>query len=141
MPALNNDYQIKLTSPSIDDFIHLRTQVGWSNADSSFVGISLRNSLFHVTVYAQKELIGMGRVIGDGALYFYVQDVVVKPVYQGKGIGKALMSEIEKYLAVTTTKGATIGLLSAKGKEDFYRRYGYLKRPNDDLGAGMCKFK
>jgi predicted N-acetyltransferase YhbS len=73
-------------------------------------------------------------------MYFYLQDVVVDPSYQGQGIGDNLMHEIETYLAKTARKGATIGLLAAKGKESFYRRFGYQQRPNDTLGNGMCKF-
>ena len=81
-----------------------------------------------------------GRIVGDGAMYFYLQDVVVAPHCQGQGIGELVMKELEIYLARTASKGATIGLLSAKGKENFYRRFGYLTRPNDSLGNGMCKF-
>jgi len=82
----------------------------------------------------------MGRIVGDGAMYFYIQDVVVDPDYQNLGIGSALMKNIENYLFIEAKKGSTIGLLAAKGKEDFYTRYGYTNRPNELLGNGMCKF-
>lgn len=82
----------------------------------------------------------MGRVVGDGYMYFYVQDVVVSPEYQGQGIGLMLVDKIEGYLTSAASKGATIGLLSAKGKEGFYRQYGYIDRPSESLGMGMCKF-
>ena len=35
--------------------------------------------------------IGMGRVVGDGAMYSYVQDVVVAPEYQRRGIGTEML--------------------------------------------------
>ncbi|PAJ68853.1 hypothetical protein CJF42_26235 [Pseudoalteromonas sp. NBT06-2] len=72
--------------------------------------------------------------------YFYVQDIVVHPVYQQLGLGHKIMQYIESYLSGVAKKGATVGLLSAKGKEGFYERFGYIKRPNDILGHGMCKF-
>ncbi len=137
---------IKLGSPTVQDFITLRAAIGWGEADATMVETSLVNSLFHVTIYStsnsdeSNKLIAMGRVVGDGAMYFYVQDVVVEPSYQGQGIGDTLMNAIEAYLTQTAKKGATIGLLAAKGKEDFYRRFGYQLRPNDTLGNGMCKF-
>ena len=88
----------------------------------------------------KSQLIGMGRIVGDGAMYFYIQDVIVDPSYQGTGVGSVLMDHIENYLSVATQKGATIGLLAAKGKEAFYIRYGYMLRPSNTLGHGMCRF-
>ena len=101
---------------------------------------SLDHSLFHVVIRDQSKLIGMGRIIGDGFMYFYVQDLVVDPDYQKQGIGNALMAQIENYLFASAKRGSTIGLLAAKGKEGFYTRFGYMTRPNDSLGNGMCKF-
>jgi len=133
-------YKAYLESPSAEEFIKLRYKIGWGKTDINMAEKSLKNSLFHIVVRDDSNLIGMGRVIGDGSMYFYVQDVIVDPDYQKKGIGKLLMQQIEGYLIHTALKGATIGLLSAKGKEDFYRRFGYIQRPNDLLGCGMYKF-
>lgn len=135
-----NSYVTKLESPSIDAFSLLRSKVGWGELDVKLAQTSLKNSLFHVTIYDKSQLIGMGRVVGDGAMYFYIQDVIVDPNYQNMGIGSLVMKKIESYLAVSAKKGSTIGLLAAKGKEAFYSKYGYTKRPNDSLGNGMCKF-
>jgi len=101
---------------------------------------SLENSLFHVVVHHDSQLIAMGRVVGDGAMYFYIQDVIVEPKHQNNGIGHLLMHHIEDYLAIAAQPGATIGLMAAKGKEGFYQRYSYVIRPNNTLGHGMCKF-
>jgi len=135
-----DDFQIKLTSPTVIEFLSLRKKVGWQNITTSIAKTSLINSLFHVVVYESNQLVGMGRVVGDGVMYFYIQDVVVDPHYQGYGLGDTIMKEIEAYLSESACEGATIGLLAAKGKETFYARYGYLARPNISLGNGMCKF-
>ncbi|WP_085299385.1 GNAT family N-acetyltransferase [Cognaticolwellia mytili] len=133
-------FTIKHDSPTAAAFIDLRMAIGWGGSDVAMVEASLANSLFHVTIYQENKLIAMGRVVGDGAMYFYVQDVVVGPHYQGQGIGNSLMNEIEGYLSQTAKSGATIGLLAAKGKEGFYQHFGYQQRPSDTLGNGMCKF-
>ncbi|WOH36368.1 GNAT family N-acetyltransferase [Thalassotalea fonticola] len=135
-----NAYSIIFESPSVEEFSLLRTKVGWGESDVEMAKNSLTNSLFHVVIRDNTKLIGMGRVIGDGAMYFYVQDVVVDPDYQKQGIGKAVMDHIESYLLEVAKKGSTIGLLAAKGKEEFYSRFGYTLRPNGSLGNGMCKF-
>jgi ribosomal protein S18 acetylase RimI-like enzyme len=135
-----DDYIIKLESPSVEEFTLLRGKIGWDDIDVNLAETSLKNSLFHVTVYDKSELVAMGRVVGDGAMYFYIQDVIVDPNYQKMGVGSVVMKHIEAYLAVSAAKGSTIGLLAAKGKEAFYRKYGYIKRPNESLGNGMCRF-
>ncbi|KPZ57485.1 GNAT family N-acetyltransferase [Pseudoalteromonas sp. P1-25] len=71
---------------------------------------------------------------------FYIQDIIVAPSYQKQGIGRLVMTHIENYLTNTCSNGATVGLLSAHGKESFYTHYGYVKRDGDVLGLGMCKF-
>lgn len=134
------NYQIFNESPTVEEFIELRRRVGWGETDVLMAKKSIANSLFHVVVRAQGTLVGMGRVVGDGAMYFYIQDVVVSPEHQNQGIGQLLMDRIEAYLSTAAVKGATIGLLAAKGKEGFYSRYAYMLRPNETLGNGMCKF-
>lgn len=136
----SDKYFIKLESPSIEEFLNLRDKIGWGELDFNLAKASLNNSLFHVIVRNKSQLIGMGRVVGDGAMYFYIQDVIVDPSYQNSGVGTALMEQIENYLSVAAKKGATIGLLAAKGKEAFYVRYSYILRPSSTLGNGMCRF-
>jgi len=131
---------VKMESPSVEEFLSLRNKIGWEKLDHSLACESLSNSLFHVTIYDNTKLIGMGRVVGDGAMYFYIQDVIVDPCYQNQGIGALIMTNIERYLSKNAITGATIGLLAATGKEGFYSRYGYVERPNNILGHGMCKF-
>lgn len=140
MTVLAAKFCLTLESPSVEDFLILRSKVAWGALDANIAEKSLNNSLFHVAIYHDDQLVGMGRVVGDGAMYFYIQDVVVEPSYQKQGIGAALMDKIEGYLSDATSQGSTIGLLAAQGKEAFYSRYGYTLRPNSSLGHGMCKF-
>jgi ribosomal protein S18 acetylase RimI-like enzyme len=72
---------------------------------------------------------------------FYIQDVIVHPHFQGKGIGKAMMKDLMNYLDRYASKGSFIGLMAAKGKERFYKSFGFAERPNDIYGAGMCIYK
>lgn len=134
------DYSIELKQPTSIEFSELRASVGWGITDVDMAQRSLESSLFHVTARVGPKLIGMGRIIGDGSMFFYVQDLVVNPDFQKLGVGHVLMQEIEKHLSTVAKKGATVALLSAQGKECFYSRYGYIERSGDPLGKGMCKF-
>jgi ribosomal protein S18 acetylase RimI-like enzyme len=82
----------------------------------------------------------MVRIIGDGGLVYYIQDLIVKPEYQRKGIGKALMNKVIEYLRMHASRNSIIGLMSAKDKEHFYETYGFVKRPTELFGSGMTMF-
>lgn len=136
----SSNFEINNKQPTAQEFISLRSTVGWKSPETQEVEKSINNSLFWITVYHNEELIGAGRVVGDGAMYFYVQDVIVHPEYQGSGLGYKVMERIEHYLAKTCKKGSTIGLFAAQGKEGFYKKFGYSLRDGQELGYGMCKF-
>ena len=48
-------------------------------------------------IYDNENAIGMGRVVGDG-IYFTIVDIVVRPEYQGKKIGTAIINSILNYI-------------------------------------------
>ncbi len=135
-----SELSITFEPPSVEEFCTIRAKIGWGKLNKELARRSLRNGLFNVVIKEQSTLIGMARVVGDGAMYFYVQDVTVDPSYQGKGLGNILMRHVEDYLTSVASKGATVGLLAAKGKESFYQKFGYQLRPDENLGNGMCKF-
>lgn len=93
-----------------------------------------------MSVRRSDELLGFGRVVGDGVLYFYVQDVIVVRGARGKGVGRLIMGRLMVRLREIAPAGATIGLMSAAGKEGFYERFGFVTRPSDAHGAGMTQF-
>jgi len=138
MPA--SQFEISEAPPTAKQFAQLRGLIGWTNPELDSLSKSIENSLYWVSVLNKGELIAVGRVVGDGHMYFYVQDVIVHPEFQGLGLGKATMVAIEGYLFHTCKTGATIGLFAASGKEAFYKKYGYIERNGQDLGLGMCKF-
>ena len=137
---MNPEHKKVFAPPSADDFVRLRKAVAWGDTNAELASKSLNNSLFSVSIYEGKTIIGFGRVVGDGYMYFYIQDVIVDPSYQGKGVGSVLMDEIESFLKRTVKPGSTVGLFAVKGKEKFYSKYGYLERTGDPMGKGMCKF-
>ena len=123
--------------PSAKDYNFLRNTVGWGTYDESIIDESLKKSLFGIVVENNGKTIGMARVIGDKQLAMYIQDVIVLPEFQGKGIGKLMMKEILNYINNNSVKNTIIGLCAAKGKEPFYEKIGFLKRPGGKYGHGM----
>lgn len=87
--------------------------------------ISLQNSIYCITVKDNNQIIGMGRIVGDGAIYFYIQDIVVHPEYQKNGIGKKIMNTLVEYLNGNAPDKAFIGLFASQGKTSFYEKYDF----------------
>ncbi|QSX31588.1 GNAT family N-acetyltransferase [Shewanella cyperi] len=133
-------FEFRDAPPAVAEFAALRTLVGWNNPTADLLAASIENSRYWVSVFHERQLVGTGRVIGDGAMYFYIQDLIVHPAYQGQGLGKQMMNRIEAYLASVCRSGATVGLLAARGKEGFYDSFGYARRDGESLGLGMCRF-
>lgn len=78
----------------------------------------------------------MGRIVGDGVMYFYVQDIAVMPDYQGQGVGTRLMDALMAYIHDHAPDKAFVGLYAAPAAIVFYERYGFIIPPADDL-TGM----
>ena len=92
-------YEIKNNIPTLEEYKYLCDSVGWTNYMNFEVAeISLQNSIYCITVKDNNQIIGMGRIVGDGAIYFYIQDIVVHPDYQKNGIGKKIMNTLVEYL-------------------------------------------
>jgi predicted GNAT family N-acyltransferase len=64
----------------------------------------------------------------------------VLPSYQRLGLGHKIMTELMEYITSTYPPGSSVGLMSAKGKEDFYKKFGFVERPNEGYGAGMIQY-
>jgi GNAT superfamily N-acetyltransferase len=100
--------------------------VGWGPAfDFSAMPASLAGSFCGVTVLRDGAAVAMGRVIGDGTYYFYVQDVVVLPELHGQGIGNEVLRRLVAQVDAVAPPKAFIGLFAAGSSTDFYERHGF----------------
>ena len=135
-----DEYILIERSATPKEYLKLREAVGWICQDIITTEIGLNNSLFSVCMIYKDEVIAHGRIVGDGGIYFYIQDVIVLPKFQGKGIGKQIMNAIMNYLEKNAHPNAVIGLNAAKGLIGFYEKYEFKKRSNDSPGMfKICK--
>lgn len=128
--------------PSANEYNMLTEAVGWGKRKESIIEEALKNTLYSLCVYDNEKLIGYGRIIGDKTIFLYIHSVMVIPEYQGKGIGTGIMNElikqIDEYKKVNPNIRTYLG--ASKGKESFYEKFGFVTRPNEDLGAGMILY-
>lgn len=136
-----NPIELIRRHPTVIEFNGLRASVGWPDLDPEVVDRAVQGGYFSVLAQVDGTIAGMARVISDGGYYFYIQDVIVRPEYQGRGIAALLMSSVMEEVNRLTPKGAYIALFAAPGLQVFYSRYGFLERPRKDLGPGMVFLK
>lgn len=129
-------------TPTADEFNMLTEAVGWGKRTNEIVEEALSNTLCSICAYDGEKLIGYGRIIGDKTIFLYIQDVMIIPEYQGKKIGTGIMNtlleKINEYKKVNPEIRTYLG--ASKGRESFYEKFGFVSRPNDDLGAGMILY-
>jgi predicted N-acetyltransferase YhbS len=125
-----------------DEFNALRAAVGWNVIEQHLTIKGLENTAFTICARDEGTAVGMARVITDFGYVVYIADVIVLPEYQGNGIGGEIMSRVMVYINenISHGQGKYIALMSANGKEDFYEKYGFVKRPTDTLGCGMTQW-
>ncbi len=111
------------------DFIRLKVATGFMERPIEQVEKALNNNLFDVTAVYNGEVIGMGRLVGDGFLYWYLQEIIVLPQYQGQGIGTKIVNRLLEYIKSNTEPGTivSVGLTAAIGKDTFYEKFGFSK--------------
>lgn len=100
---------------------------------------AISRQLYSVSAYEEENLVGIARLVGDRAIYWYVQDVWVLPAYQRKGIGSAMVRMLIDHVNKESLPGTNVSLclMSAQGKESFYEKLGFVQRPHAWEGAGM----
>ena len=126
----------------INTYLELRSSVNWKNLTYEQAVKALENSLFTVCAYEGDKPVGMGRIVGDGVVIDYIQDLVVRPDEQGKGIGRLVIERLIDYVKETKLHDTEIMLclMCAKGREEFYKKFDFIARPTDSLGPGMIQY-
>ncbi|MFB8377048.1 GNAT family N-acetyltransferase [Paenibacillus taichungensis] len=116
---------IEHTPPSAAEYLALRKSAGLSEMSKEGAEIGLPNSLFAVCLREENEIVGMGRVIGDGGCFFQVVDIAVRPDQQGRGYGKLIMSEIMNYLRAHVPARGLVSLLADVPADRLYVQFGF----------------
>ncbi len=131
-------YKIIKSKPSPEIYNLLRKSAGWSELNIEVIKASLDKSIYCICAITDNNTIGTARVIGDAGINYYIQDLIVFPDYQKQGIGTALLKNIMDYIYNNAPDNSFIALMAAKGKENFYKKFNFIERPNDIFGPGMC---
>lgn len=125
-----------------DVYLELRKSVNWKELSEEQADTALKRSLFIICAYDEDKPVGMGRIVGDGVVIDYIQDLIVRPEYQKSGVGRLIIERLIEYVKSTRLEDTEIMLclMCAKGREEFYKKFNFISRPTDGLGPGMIQY-
>lgn len=83
-------------APTRTELVDLYDAVGWSayTRDPARLVAAVGASLSVVTAREDGELVGLARLVGDGQTIVYLQDILIRPTHQGRGIGRELFRRV-----------------------------------------------
>ena len=110
-----------------DEIRALYAAVGWTayTEDLPALERGFQSSLLVLAAYEGGVLIGLIRVVGDGATVVFVQDLLVAPQKQRQGVGTALLkavldrySNVRQLLLTTDNTPKTVAFYKSLGFSD-----------------------
>ncbi|ESL04060.1 acetyltransferase, GNAT family [Catonella morbi ATCC 51271] len=116
-----------------EEILGLYESLGWTNYtdNPALLKNAYLNSLKIYGAYVDDKLIGIIRVVGDGFSVIFIQDLLVHPEFQRKGVGTLLLKKVlceygsvyQKHLITEDTEKTEL----------FYKSLGFVD--NSDIGC------
>ena len=100
----------------------LRESVGWNRMEDEYNN-PLMTSYYHIAVYEDDKMVGYIDSVSNGVTDAYIQDLMVHPDYQGKGLGTELMNQMIAYLK--ENRIYIISVVFEESLKPFYDRFGF----------------
>ena len=115
----------------VADYLRLRDAVGWRSAELDHTVIQAAlDRTWNIVVREDDRIVGIGRLLDDGAFYGTIWDVIVDPPAQRRGIGTAIL---ERLLEEAAGRAIVTLVASPMGKP-LYERCGF----SSDDGRGVA---
>ena len=125
-----------------EEYMEMWRLVEWSEFPMEQAVEGIKHSAYLCVFRKEGKVIALARVITDFGYVVYIADVIDRPDYQGQGLGRQIMNNIMDYIKGQLKPGykKMVSLMAAQGKEEFYKKFGFVTRPNDMYGCGMCQW-
>jgi len=134
---LNIEYKENILTA--EDYLAIEKQMGGQYTTMEQAVCAMSHQLFSIAAVHNGKIIGIARLNGDAAIFWYVNDVWVLPEYRGMGIASELVNRLIHYIKTNSFPNTYVSvcLMAAVGKESFYEKFGFIRRPTENDGAGM----
>jgi GNAT superfamily N-acetyltransferase len=112
--------------PTPEELQGLLRSVGWADDDrTDRAARALAGARAGVVAIAGERAVGSGMVLGDGATFAYLKDIIVRPEWQGRGIGTRIVAALLAILRRPDPAGMLVTLFTGQHLADFYERFGF----------------
>lgn len=116
---------LQLQVPAVEEYLALRVAAGLSAMSREGAAVGLPASWYSVCVRADGELVGMGRVVGDGGLFLFVVDIAVAPAWQRCGLGRRIMAALMQQVHARAHPRTMVGLIADGTACRLYEQFGF----------------
>lgn len=132
-------YRLVMTAPPVADYLRLRSEAGLSVKTAAQAEAALPGSwaACHVVSAESGEVVGMGRLLGDGGWYFHVVDMAVLLAHQRQGIGDAVLGALLARVREVAPPGAYVNLLADPPGRRLYERHGFAETAPGSVGMAL----
>lgn len=122
-----SNFTVKYNELTAEEFISLWQTVWGEGPSLEQTRLAMEHTLFRISVFDGDKIVAMARMIGDMGLDYYIKDVIVRPEYQGRGIGRMLITELMKFINDNGVSGTEIfvELCAMPDKIPFYEKFGF----------------
>ena len=135
--VLPNGFKFLPRAPAVEDYLRLRKITGLSPFSETAAETGLQGTYFGVSLLYEETVVGMGRIVGDGGLFFQIVDVAVDPDHQGRGLGVSIMSILMEYLNEHAPTSAYVSLLADIPADRLYKKFGFAETAPKTIGMAM----
>jgi GNAT superfamily N-acetyltransferase len=116
---------LRLQVPAVEEYLALRVAAGLSAMSAAGAREGLGASWCSVCVRVDGELVGMGRVVGDGGLFLFVVDIAVAPAWQKRGLGRRIMQALMEQVHARAQPRTMVGLIADGTAHRLYEQFGF----------------
>ena len=121
----------------VKDFLRIREELKWNSIPANLVEKAINGSMINISIFDNNTCIGIGRIVGDGALKGMLTDIMVSPNYQKKGVGKLVVTSLIKELENMVKDGDCFQLEASPtaSNREFYIKCGLKYKPENQDGV------
>ena len=112
--------------PTPEEYQVLSQGVGWADsATLDRAGSALAGARSGVVAVEGDRVIGAGLVLGDGATFAYLKDIMVLPEWQARKVGTRIVEALLANIRQTAPEGMLVTLFTGQHLSEFYEHFGF----------------
>ncbi|USI73748.1 GNAT family N-acetyltransferase [Sphingomonas morindae] len=130
-------YTLHPEAPDVESYRRLRAVSGLTPRSAAAAEAGLPHGVHAVTIRHQQRAVGMGRIVGDGALFLHIVDIAVDPAHQGRGLGKAVMAALMAHIRAHAPAEVHVSLIADGEARHLYAQFGFAPVMPDSIGMAL----